>query len=61
MVYAYLFKWDGVDGSDYNFILGAAHATEIPFFFGSDTDIYEGIAFNPLNDTLPADRRLEML
>jgi len=51
MVYAYLFKWDGADGSDYNFILGAAHATEIPFFHGGDTDIYEGIAFSPSNDT----------
>ena len=50
-VYAYLFKWDGVEGSDYNFIFGAAHATEIPFFFGFEKDLFQGIAFNPTNDT----------
>ena len=50
-VYAYLFKWDGVEGSDYDFILGSAHATEIPFFFGGESDIFGGVAFNPANDT----------
>jgi para-nitrobenzyl esterase len=48
-VYAYLFKWDGVD--PYKFVYGAAHATEIPFFYGYPTDIFGGIAFNPINDT----------
>jgi len=51
-VYAYLFKWDGEEGSAYDFTLGAAHATEIPFFFGSGTDIFGGLAFSPGNDTL---------
>jgi para-nitrobenzyl esterase len=45
-VYAYLFEWDGVEGSSYDFIFGAAHATEIPFFFGGPTDIFGGIAFD---------------
>ena len=51
-VYAYLLKWDGADGSDYQFALGAAHATDLPFFFGLDTDIYGGAAFSPSNDTV---------
>jgi len=50
-VYAYLFKWDGIEGSDYAFIFGAAHSTEIPLFFGGDTDLWGGIAFSPENDT----------
>ena len=51
-VYAYLFKWDGVEGSDFNFIFGAAHTLEIAFFFGNDTDIsFGGFAFNVENDT----------
>lgn len=50
-VYAYLFKWDGEEGSDYDFLLGASHATEIPFFFGGTSDIYGGLAFYPGNDT----------
>ena len=50
-VYAYLLKWDGIEGSDYDFIFGAAHSTEIPFFFGGDTDLWGGIAFSPENDT----------
>ena len=51
-VYAYLLEWDGADGSDYQFALGAAHATDLPFFFGMDTDIYGGVAFSPSNDTV---------
>jgi len=49
-IYGYLFKWDGVEGSDYDFVFGATHVTEIPFFFGADTDIWGGIAFDPEND-----------
>ena len=54
-VYAYLFEWDGTDGSPYQFTWGAAHATEIPFFFGAKMDIFFGAAFSPENDT-PEDR-----
>jgi carboxylesterase type B len=50
-VYGYFFKWDGSDYSDYKFIYGAAHATEIAFFFGGSSDIFGGIAFNHLMDT----------
>jgi para-nitrobenzyl esterase len=49
VVYAYHFKWDGVD--PYKFIFGAAHAVEIPFFFGLPLDIYGGVAFSPTSDT----------
>lgn len=51
-VYSYLFKWDGIEGSDYDFIYGAVHGMDIPFFFGGDTDLWGGIAFSPENDTL---------
>ena len=50
-VYAYLFEWDGVDGSPYQFTWGAAHATELPFFFGSPYSLFYGAAFSPGNDT----------
>ena len=50
-VWAYHFRWDGAEGSDYQFIFGAAHATEIPFFFGGTTDIWGGFAFSPVDDT----------
>ena len=41
-VYAYLFKWGG-EGSGpepFDFIFGAAHAMEIPFFFGSNESLF---------------------
>jgi len=51
-VYAYQFNWGGPGSgpSPYDFIYGACHATEIPFFFGSDTSLW-GYAFSPGNDT----------
>jgi para-nitrobenzyl esterase len=50
-VYAYLFQWDGLDGSPYQFTWGAAHATEIPFFFGAIYSLFYGASFSPGNDT----------
>jgi para-nitrobenzyl esterase len=54
-VYAYLFKWGGNSNigsgpSPFDFIYGAGHATEISFFFGSDTSLW-GYGYNPDNDT----------
>lgn len=49
-VYAYLFKWGG-EGSGpepFDFIFGAAHAMEIPFFFGSDRSLL-GYSFTEEN------------
>jgi len=49
-VYAYLFKWGG-EGSGpepFDFIFGAAHAMEIPFFFGSDLGLF-GYSFTEEN------------
>lgn len=50
-VYVYQFKWDGSQKSAYNFIFGAAHGTEIPFFFGLNRGVYGGVAFNSTFDT----------
>lgn len=50
-VYCYWFKWDGV-GSDtpgFDFIYGAGHATDIPFFFGWDRDVYFLKSFSTAN------------
>ncbi len=50
-VYAYLFKWGGVGSgpSPFDFIYGAGHAAEIPFFFGSDQGLF-GYPFVPANE-----------
>ncbi|MCP4575291.1 MAG: carboxylesterase family protein [Deltaproteobacteria bacterium] len=50
-VYAYLLQWDGLDESPYQFTWGAAHATDLPFFFGSLYSLFYGAAFSPGNDT----------
>jgi para-nitrobenzyl esterase len=50
-VYAYFFKWGGIGSgpSPYDFIYGACHAAEIPFFFGSDHGLF-GFPFVPANE-----------
>jgi para-nitrobenzyl esterase len=51
-VYVYRFNWSGGGDSmlmDFNFIFGASHGMELPFFFGSSNDI-SGYAFTPNND-----------
>jgi para-nitrobenzyl esterase len=50
-VYAYFFKWDGQDGSVFQYILGASHVMETAFFFGLPTDPFGGFGFNPVTDT----------
>ena len=49
-VYCYLFSWGGTGSgpSPYDFIFGAAHAVEIPFFFGWPRDTF-GYAFTAQN------------
>jgi para-nitrobenzyl esterase len=57
-VYAYHFTWGGDNGSDLGngsnlntdiaFLYGAGHATDIPFFFGWDIDVYGLPTFNAL-------------
>lgn len=49
-VYCYLFKWGGTGSgpAPYDFIFGAAHAVEIPFFFGWPRDAF-GYAFTAEN------------
>jgi para-nitrobenzyl esterase len=55
-VYGYHFMWGGVsdpgDGSnlatDIAFLYGAGHATDIPFFFGWDIDVYGLPSYNKL-------------
>jgi para-nitrobenzyl esterase len=41
-VWAYFFKWGGIGSGPppYDFIIGAGHATEIPFFFGWPKDTF---------------------
>lgn len=50
-VYAYLFKWGGPGSGPYpfNFIYAAGHAMEIPFFFGSNKDLW-GYSFTSENE-----------
>jgi len=50
-VYCYWFKWNAV-GSDtpgYDFIYGAGHATDIPFFLGWDRDTFNLKSFSATN------------
>lgn len=49
-VWVYFFKWGGMGSgpSPYDFIIGAGHATEIPFFFGWPRDTF-GYAFTEQN------------
>ena len=49
-VYAYLFKWGGKGSGPepFDFIFGAGHAMEIPFFFGSDRSLF-GYSFTEEN------------
>ena len=49
-VWVYFFKWGGVGSgpTPYDFIIGAGHATEIPFFFGWSRDTF-GYAFTEQN------------
>jgi para-nitrobenzyl esterase len=41
-VYLWLFKWGGIGSGPhgYDFIFGPAHATDIPFWFGWDRDVF---------------------
>jgi para-nitrobenzyl esterase len=50
-VYAYLFKWGGIGSgpSPFDFIYGAGHAAEIPFFFGGNQGLF-GYPFVPANE-----------
>ncbi|MEA3224288.1 MAG: carboxylesterase family protein [Thermodesulfobacteriota bacterium] len=49
-VYAYLFKWGGPGSGPqpFDFIFGAGHAMEIPFFWGSDESLF-GYSFTEEN------------
>jgi para-nitrobenzyl esterase len=49
-VWAYFFRWGGIGSgpAPYDFIIGAGHATEIPFFFGWPRDTF-GYAFTEQN------------
>ena len=49
-VYCYFFKWGGPGSgpAPYDFIIGAGHATEIPFFFGWPVDTF-GYSFTTEN------------
>lgn len=51
-VYFWLFKWGGIGSGPhgFDFIIGPAHATDIPFWFGWDRDVF-GYSFinDPLN------------
>lgn len=49
-VYAFFFKWGGTESASPEFahVFGAAHAMDIPFFFGYDHDLF-GYALTPEN------------
>jgi para-nitrobenzyl esterase len=61
-VYAYLFKWGGIGSgpSPFDFIYGAGHAAEIPFFFGSDHGLF-GYPFVPANEAGRKDLQHDMM
>jgi para-nitrobenzyl esterase len=51
-VYSYLFTWSGGGDpalADFSFIFGASHAQDVPFFFGDDTDLFQGYSFTDAN------------
>jgi para-nitrobenzyl esterase len=50
-VYAYRFDWGGIGSgpSPFDFIYGAGHSAEIPFFFGGDQGLF-GYPFVPANE-----------
>ncbi len=51
-VYAYQFNWGepGSGPTPFNFVYGAMHTLDIPFFFGEERDVWE-YAFTPETDT----------
>ena len=52
-VYVYRFDWSGGGDSvlmDFNFIFGASHGMEVPFFFGNSSNTL-GYAFTQTNET----------
>jgi para-nitrobenzyl esterase len=61
-VYAYLFKWGGIGSgpSPFDFIYGAGHAAEIPFFFGADQGLF-GYPFVPENEAGRKDLQQAMM
>jgi para-nitrobenzyl esterase len=61
-VYAYFFKWGriGSGPSPFNFIYGAGHAAEIPFFFGGDQGLF-GYPFVPANEAGRKDLQQAMM
>jgi len=51
-IYTYLFKWAGGGDpatDDFNFSIGSSHACDIPFFQGSDQDVFHLDSFTALN------------
>jgi len=51
-VYSYLFTWTGGGDpalADFSKIFGASHAQDVPFFFGDDTDLFQGYSFTEAN------------
>jgi len=61
-VYAYLFKWGGIGSGPepFDFIYGAGHAAEIPFFFGADQGLF-GYPFVPENEAGRKDLQRAMM
>jgi len=52
VVYAYRFDWAGGGDAaiaDYKFIFGAAHAMEVPLFYGNRTDLFGGYSLTTAN------------
>jgi para-nitrobenzyl esterase len=61
-VYAYYFKWGGIGSgpSPFDFIYGAGHAAEIPFFFGDDKGLF-GYPFVSANEVGRKDLQKAMM
>jgi para-nitrobenzyl esterase len=61
-VYAYFFKWGGIGSgpSPFDFIYGAGHSAEIPFFFGNEKGLF-GLSFVPANEAGRKDLQQAMM
>jgi len=50
-VYCYYFKWKGIGAKvPFDFLVGAGHSFELPFFFGWDRGMWRDVTYSEKND-----------
>jgi para-nitrobenzyl esterase len=62
-VYTYVFEWgtEGSAPSPFDFLIGAGHGFDLPFFFGWPWDIWGGVSNNPGNEAGRVDLQKSMM